>query len=289
MPLDPDSRTYLAALPERLDVGTARIAFRRFGNGSPLLLVHGFPLSGFTWRKVLPHLAERYTCHALDLPGLGDTEWTAATDFSFPGQGRTLKAFADRVGLERFSVLAQDTGGTFARYLALEDPARIEKLVLINTEMPSHRPPWIPLYQKLMELPGTIAAFRLALRSQRYLRSAMGFGGCFCDLGLIDGDFHAHVVAPLLADPRRMEGLRAYLRGAKWPPVDALARDHARLTMPTLLVWGADDPTFPLALARQMVGQFPDARLTAIPGARLLVHEEKPDDVARATRDFLDA
>lgn len=287
--VEPSARTYLAARREMVDVGTARIAYRRFGSGSPLLLVHGFPLSGFTWRKVIPYLAERYACYAVDLPGMGDTEWTSATDFSFPGQGRTLKAFVDRLGFDRFGVLAQDTGGTFARYLALEDPARVGKLVLLNTEMPNHRPPWIPLYQALMELPLTLAAFRLALRSRLYLRSAMGFGGCFSDLRLLDGDFHAHVVTPLVTDARRMAGLRAYLRGAKWSPVDALAREHARLTMPIHLVWGEDDPTFPIALARRMVDQFPDARLTAIAGARLLVHEEKPDDVARITRDFLDA
>jgi len=281
------SRAFLAAPVAWQDAGSARLAYRRFGNGPALVLVHGFPLSGFTWRKVLPALAERYTCFVPDVPGMGESEWTDATDFSFPGQGRTLKAFVDGLGLDRFSVLAQDTGGTFARYLALEDPSRVAKLVLINTEMPGHRPPWIPLYQFLMELPGTLAAFGLLLRSELYLRSSMGFGGCFCDLDLVGGDFAAQFVEPLRRVPRRMEGMRAYLRGAKWGPVDALAREHARLTMPVELVWGADDPTFPLALARDMARQFPDARLVEIAGARLLVHEEKPAEVARAVCDFL--
>jgi pimeloyl-ACP methyl ester carboxylesterase len=281
------TRSFLAAPVQYRETPSARVAYRRFGNGPALLLVHGFPLSGFTWRKVLPALAERYTCYVPDVPGMGDTEWTDATDFSFPGQGRTLKAFVDGLGLERFSVLAQDTGGTFARYLALEDPARVEKLVLVNTEMPGHRPPWIPLYQFLMELPGTLAVFGLLLRSSTYLRSSMGFGGCFCDLALLEGDFATYVIEPFKRSPRRMEGMRAYLRGATWGPVDALAREHARLTMPVELVWGAEDPTFPVALARVMVAQFPAARLVEVPGARLLVHEEKPVDVARHVRAFL--
>jgi pimeloyl-ACP methyl ester carboxylesterase len=281
------TRFFFAAPALRQDTGTARLVYRRFGGGPPLLLVHGFPLSGFTWRKVLPALAERYTCYVPDLPGMGESEWTDATDFSFPGQGRTLKALADRLGLERYSVLGQDTGGTFARCLALEDGARIDKLVLINTEMPRHRPPWIPLYQFLMLLPGTLAVFGLLLRSNLYLRSAMGFGGCFTDLRLIEGDFHEYVVAPLLRSPLRRDGMRRYLRGARWEPVDALEHDHARLTMPVQLIWGADDPTFPVDLARAMVAQFPNARLAEIPGARLLVHEEKPAEVARLVVDFL--
>jgi len=281
------ARRFLAAPVQYQETGTARLAYRRFGSGPALLLVHGFPLSGFTWRKVLPALAECYTCYVPDVPGMGESTWTDATDFSFPGQGRTLKAFVDGLGLTRYSVLAQDTGGTFARCLALEDGARVAKLVLINTEMPRHRPPWIPLYQFLMLLPGTLTVFGLLLRSDLYLRSPLGFGGCFTDMRLIEGDFHTQVVEPFLRSPLRMEGMRRYLRGATWEPVDALERDHARLTMPVQLIWGADDPTFPVARARVMVNQFPNARLAEVPGARLLVHEEKPDEVARLVRDFL--
>jgi pimeloyl-ACP methyl ester carboxylesterase len=285
--MTPATRFYLDAEPRLIDTGTARLPCRRYGSGPNLLLVHGFPLSGFTWRNVLPDLAARFTCWVPDLPGMGDSEWTDATDFGFPGQGRTLKALVDALGLERYGILAQDTGGTFARYLALADPGRVEKLILVNTEMPGHRPPWIPLYQFLMHVPGSLATFSLLLRSRTFLRSGMGFGGCFTDLGLIDGEFDEHVIQPLRRSWRRMEGLSAYLRGAVWGPVDALADEHRQLVMPVELVWGADDPTFPVGLARQMVGQFPDARMVEIPGARLLVHEEKPAEVVRAVLSFL--
>jgi pimeloyl-ACP methyl ester carboxylesterase len=286
---DPATRAFLTAPLQKVATPTARVAYRRFGSGPALVLVHGFPLSGFTWRKVLPALAERYTCYAPDVPGMGETEWTDATDFSFPGQGRTLKGFVDALGIDRYSVLAHDTGGTFARYMALEDPKRVDKLMLINTEMPAHRPPWIPLYQFLMGIPGTLPVFSLLLRSSLYLRSSMGFGGCFTDLSLIEGDFHEQFVEPLKHSALRQDGMRRYLRGAMWGPVDALAREHARLTMPVLLIWGADDPTFPVTLARTMVGQFPNARLAEIPAAKLLVHEEKPEEVARLALDFLAA
>lgn len=285
----PLSQFFCDAPVERIDTGNAQVVCRRFGSGPALLLVHGFPLSGFTWRKLLPELAKHFTCYVPDLPGMGETEWTAHTDFSFPGQGRTLMALVDQLGLKRYSVIAQDTGGTFARFLALDDPHRVERLVLINTEMPGHRPPWIPLYQFLMRLPLTLSAFRLLLASRGFLRSPMGFGGCFSDLSLIDGEFHRQFVQPLLHSSRRMEGLQQYLIGAKWGPVDALERDHAHLKMPVQLVWGEDDPTFPVGRARAMLTQFPDARLVAIPGAKLLVHEEKPADVTRAILAFLQA
>ena len=65
---------------------------------------------------------------------------------------------------------------------------------------------------------------------------------------------------PLLAAPRRLDGMLRYLRGIDWAVVDGLAALHTRLAMPVQLIWGADDPTFPVALARQMVSAVPARR-----------------------------
>lgn len=272
----PDSPTFdYATLPLRwADTRTARLPLRQLGQGPDLLLVHGFPLSGYTWRRLLPRLSAHFRCHVVDLPGLGEAQWTRGHDFSFPGQGRCLRELVDALGLQRYHLIAQDTGGTFARFLALSDLDRVASLVLLNTEMPGHRPPWIPLYQALMPLAFAPALLQRLLRSRAFLRSPMGFGGCFVERDLIDGAFHRAFIAPLLESCERMEGLRQYLIGAKWPAVDALACDHARLTMPTLLLWGEQDPTFPAPLARQMAAQFPRATFVAVPDAKLLVHEE---------------
>lgn len=278
---------FFAAAPvERTRVGHVRYAWRKFGTGTPLLLIHGFPLSGFTWRKVLPELAQRHTCYVPDLPGLGETEWNEDTDFGWHGQTRNLKGLVDALGLKSYRVMGHDTGGTFARCLALVDGARIEKVAIINSELPGHRPPWIPLYQKLMYVPGATGVFNLLLRWRAFLRSPMGFGGCFNDLSLLEGEFHERFVAPLLRDTQRMRGVQLYLRSLKWDVVDALAGDHARLAMPVRLIWGADDPTFPLVDAYRMVRQLPLGSLVGIPGARLMAHEEKPADVARAVLQF---
>jgi pimeloyl-ACP methyl ester carboxylesterase len=279
---------YLAQPTELVDLDGTVVPVRRFGTGPPLLLVHGFPLSGFTWRFLLPELARASTCVVVDLPGLGDSRWTDATDFSFPGQGRTLQRVADALDLGRYHVLAQDTGGTFARFLALGDP-RVQRLALINTEIPGHRPPWVPFYQRLMTVPGAPNLLGLLARSRHFVRSPMAFGGCFVDLDRIDGEFHEQFVAPIIASAVRRDGIRRYLVGAQWAPVDELRRLHARLAIPVRLVWGRDDPTFPLADARPMLDQLPDADLVEVMGAALLPHEERPGEVLAAVGEFLTA
>lgn len=280
---------YDAAAVENVDTGDATLPLRRFGSGPALLLVHGFPLHGYTWRRVLPALAQRYTCYVPDLAGMGGSQWNEATDFTWQGHARRLQRLMERAGATHYGLVGQDTGASFARCLALIDAERVDKLVIINSEIPGHRPPWIPLYQWLMRhLPGAPLAFRLLLRSSTFVRSGMGFGGCFKDRTLIEGEFREHFIEPYIRSARSTDGMARYLRGLYWDTVDAFRQDHAQMRMPVLLVWGDEDPTFPLPLAQQMAGQFPDCRgVVRIAGAKLLVHEERPQQVAEAVLAFL--
>ena len=63
---------------------------------------------------------------------------------------------------------------------------------------------------------------------------------------------------------------------------------HGRIRVPVLLIWGEDDPFFPLDRARPMLGQFGgEARLEIIPGAKLFAHEDHPGEFAGLARPFL--
>src|SRR3990172_11183175 len=92
---------YASAEPRRYPVEDATLVVRRFGKGPALVLIHGFPVHGYTWRALLPSLAERRTCFVLDLPGLGDSGWTDATDFQFTAQARRGAALRRAVGIDR--------------------------------------------------------------------------------------------------------------------------------------------------------------------------------------------
>lgn len=285
-----ESALYLERPFELVDTGTARVPFRCFGRGEPVLFIHGWPLSGFTWRKILPPLAEKYTCYVIDLPGAGDSRWDARNDFSFHGHAAHLKRVVDALGLKSYRIVAHDTGATVARRLAIIDRDRARHLALIDTEIPNHRPPLVPFLQKVLALPGSNLSFRMLLRSRRFLRSNMGFRGCFVNLDLIDGDFREHLIEPLAASAHRMEGQILYARGIKWEQLDELAEGHRQLAGPVLLVWGEHDPFFPIEEARQMIPQFASCRgLVSIPGCKLLPHEEKPEVVARHILEFFAA
>ena len=71
-----------------LDVGEGEVAYRRVGTGPDVLFVHGWPVSGATFRTLLPHLAPHVTCHLLDLVGAGSSRF-----------GPDTVALAERWGL----------------------------------------------------------------------------------------------------------------------------------------------------------------------------------------------
>jgi haloalkane dehalogenase len=269
-------------------VGQASVHWRMEGSGSPIVFVHGFPLSGDTWNGVVARLRERFTCYAPDLIGLGQSHSRADEDYSSTGQACVLQRTLSDLGVPAYALVGNDTGGWIARELALIDRERVSHLVLTNTEIPFHRPPWIPLYQLLAHVPGCGSIFQLLLRSRRFRRSPLAFGGCFHDLSYLDGTFHQRFVVPLIGTQPRIEGVMKFLRRMKFVRLDEFKTLHRELTIPTLFIWGADDPTFPEARARDMANQFPDVTaFHSIGKAKLFFYEEQPQEVARLIEGFV--
>lgn len=267
--------------PRYQDVGDAEMAYWRVGSGPTLVFVHGWPLSAATWVHLVSELSEHFTCVVIDQAGAGQTRTRPDTDYNFRGQARRLNVFLDALGDPTVHVVAQNTGASVAREAALRAGSRIASLVLTNTEIPGHRPPYIEMFQTVTKLPGAARLFQLMLRSRTFIHSAMGFGGCFTDKSLLDGDFRTRIIEPLLRSRDRIEGINRYLWGIDWGIVDGFATGHTRLDIPVLFVWGEDDPTFPIEQARPMATQLPDCRgFKAVPGASLLVYEECPEVVA---------
>jgi pimeloyl-ACP methyl ester carboxylesterase len=164
-------------------------------------------------------------------------------------------------------------------------------LLLLNTEMPFHRPPWIPTFRIVFKTPWlrrlSTVPLGLLLRSAAFRRSSMAYGSCFDDVSLLDADFFDCFLEPLLRSRRRRAGHARYLAGIDWHLIDGLRELHRTLKQPVRLVWGVNDTTFPVGLAKVMSREFADSRgLREIEKAKLLVHEEQPALVAQEAVSF---
>jgi len=286
---DQAAALYRSARIEHYEMDDATLAVRRFGDGPDIVFIHGFPTHGYTWRFLLGDLAKDFRCWTIDLAGLGDSRWTGRTDFRFTAQARRVAHLLEQLGIDDCTLVAHDTGATVARLVALAAPERVARQALINTEIPGHRPPWIPFYQMTAGLPGASLSFRPLLGMKWYLRSGLGFGAFYSNKKLFDDPTRlGPYVDPLLASSERLKGMLGYLTGIEWKVVDSLRDRHAELQGPTLLLWGEDDVTFPVAYAEAMLPQFSGrARLVRIERASLMPHEERPEIVVSELRSFL--
>lgn len=278
----------LSCVEDTTAVGGASVHWRRDGSGPAIVFLHGFPLSGRTWDAVVLRLRDRFTCYTPDLIGLGQSHSSVSGDYSSQGQARALQGLLSALGVGAYALVGNDTGGWVARELALIDPQRVSHLVLTNTEIPFHRPPWIPTFQALARVPGFQAVIRQLLRSRAFRRSPLAFGNCFYDLAHLDGEFHHRFVAPLVSSQERMEDALEFLREMKFVRLDEFHALHRQLSMPTFFIWGANDPIFPEPRAREMVAQFPHAAgFHSIANAKLFFYEEHPQEVAALIERFL--
>jgi len=117
-------------------VRAGELRLRRGGSGPPLLLLHGNPQTHAMWHKVAPRLAERYTVVCPDLRGYGGSFKPPATADHAPyakrAMARDMVELMSRFGHESFFLAGHDRGARVAHRLALDHPARVRRLALLD-------------------------------------------------------------------------------------------------------------------------------------------------------------
>lgn len=287
--------TARGAVPHRVRVGPATVAYVDEGDGPPVLLLHGCPFSAAVWRAVISRLRPRFRCLAPDLLGLGDTETPPGADWSLPAQAETVLGFLDAVGLRQVDLVGHDHGAAVAQLIAAGAPQRIGRLVLTNAEAYDNWPSADELpFVRATQLPVLGRLLLWAWARPALFRYALRSGKAVHDPAVLTADLLGGYIAANLADPRRRAKTRRFLAGQLDPAnqratTEALAGlrgfDH-----PTLIVWGEDDPHFGPDWGRRLLADIPGAvRLELLPRTGHLLMEERPDELAGLIADFLTA
>jgi haloacetate dehalogenase len=120
----------------RVDTESAEISIRWSGSGPPVLLLHGFPQTMLMWRDIAPLLAADFTVVCADLRGYGDSSCPPSTPDHAPYSKRELArdmvTVMSQLGFARFSIAGHDRGGRVAYRAALDHPATVDKLALLD-------------------------------------------------------------------------------------------------------------------------------------------------------------
>ena len=244
----------------------------------PIVLVHGLAERWQVWRPVIPLLARTFRVIAIDLPGFGASPPLERGVFPLEVVADRLEATLAELGVERPVLCGHSLGGGVCIFLAARDAHRYRAIVLIapagliasGAVRPSWRRPRLhAATRRLMTLAQPLANVP-AVRARVFSRLAV-------HTELIDG-------AELVAGARVARSTPA----AGVTIVHAGLRDRLhRLTLPALVVWGAQDRVIWPGFAEPLVEALPDARLLVQDDAGHLVFVESAERVVEAIADLV--
>jgi pimeloyl-ACP methyl ester carboxylesterase len=248
------------------------IAFRRSGEGPPLILLHGFTQDSRVWRPQLEDLPDEFDVIAWDAPGAGAS--ADPTDvFTIADWADDLATLLDRLRVDRAHVLGLSWGGFLAQELYRRHERRVSSLVLADTYAG-----WKG------SLPNGVAEQRLAaaLRDSRLSPSefvALYLPSMFSQHPPAK---ESHELARIMAEFHPI-GFR--LMAAALAVADT--RDLLpTIRVPTLLIWGDQDARSPLDVAHQFHEAIPGSRMVVIPGAGHMSSLENPAAFNDHVRNF---
>jgi haloalkane dehalogenase len=247
---------------------------REEGDGEPVVLMHGIPVSSFLYRKVLPLLAERgLRGVAFDLPGLGLAEKPASFDYSWSGLGRWTGEAIDALGIERCHLVLHDIGGPIGLEWALRNRDRVRSLTVLDTliDVAHFRRVW----SMNLAAPPLIGPLWVATIRPPVARWLFYLQGIADRSSTPAHEVDAHIALVHLDGGNR--SFRSIVRGFEMTPEKErfYTEGLREAGWPATILWGRDDP----ALGddrRQAVEQALGVEATVLPAKHFLQEDQAP-------------
>lgn len=272
---------------ETPELGRVRLAVREYGEGPPLLLVHGLMTTGYSWRYTLPRLASRFRMIVPDLPGAGSSDHPDV-HLGPDVVARAIIALVDALGVRGCAAIGNSMGGYLCMRAALADPGVFARLVNLHSPgVPTGR--MIALRWALRVLPARpLLAWMVRRDPERWVHRNVHY----FDETLKSREEHRELAAPLATPAGRATFYRALrdtldAREMRRFAAQLAALGSAGFPIPLLLVYAERDPVVPPAVGDRLRALLPSARFVRLPDASHFAHVDAPDRFVEAVLPFL--
>jgi pimeloyl-ACP methyl ester carboxylesterase len=256
-------------------------------DAEPALCVHGLEGSSRNWTELIDLLRSRLACEAMDLPGFGDSPPRPDGRYTIAALAQTVIALIGKHG-KPVHLIGNSLGGAVCVKVAATRPDLIRTLTLISPALPDSRPRMDLLRFPVMSLPrlGTrIVKQYQVLPPER--RVADVITTCYGDPALFQQARFATEVTELTRRDELGYAASVLVGSVRTLTAEFVRkgrhsawRDAARVTAPTLVIYGSRDRLVDARMAGRAAHQFADARVVVLPRTGHVAHMEHPDVVA---------
>ena len=271
------------------NVGTRAAPLRLWveerGRGEPILMLHGFGASMYTWRFVAPALARTHRVITVDLKGAGRSDKPFDDKYRVLDQVVLLRRLIDLRGLTDLTLVGHSLGGGVALALALDlnetHPGALKQLILLDSIAYKQR---LPLFIQVLQAPVLAQIGMYAILPE--IESYEGLYAAYHDPSKITLDAVRAYALPLYEPGGRY----ALLKTAEEiipANLSALIARYQTILQPAQLIWCDEDPIVPLWVGRKLARNLPDARLSVLRSCGHAPQEELPLQTLTLMRKFL--
>jgi 2-hydroxy-6-oxonona-2,4-dienedioate hydrolase len=241
-------------------------------DGKILILLHGLGASAERWSRVIPTLSTDYRVIAPDIIGFGYSD-KPAVEYTMDFFIEFLRSFLDNLGISKASIIGSSLGGHIASEFAIRFNHMVEKLVLVS-----------PAGMMRKSSPA-LDRYIMAALYPEYQRVYETFREMVYDPNAINQEILMDFVNRMSL-PNAKYAFMSTLLGIRYAP--GLTGRLSNITAPTLLVWGENDTTIPLAECANQYSGIPNMEeLVVMKKCRHIPPIEKPATFNRIVLRFL--
>ncbi|MBP3952921.1 alpha/beta fold hydrolase [Bacillus suaedae] len=243
-----------------------------------MILIHGFVSSCFSFRKLIPELRKEFDIYTLDLPGFGKSGKRKNFVYSFHNYASVVIAFCQLFKLDEVILVGHSMGGQVALYTAKVKPNLVEKIVLLSSSgyLKKVKKPYV--YASF--LPFAKQAMKWWIQKKDYKESLLQV---VYDKKMIDDETLTEYTRPF-SENEFYDALLCLLRQREG---DLTKDELHRISHSVQIVWGEEDSVIPVRIGRQLARDLPNATFTSFAKTGHLLPEERPKEVAKLMKDFL--